>query len=379
MSEAVRLAGLRQGVPVFPAHGSELDRLRAVLDVLVSPKSDRPSEQWRRCVLRRMRELIQADEAALILWLPDGPEVYAEGINHSALEVYARGRGALDRDRAQEFGMEVWTLKQLWRAKGLEISGKEGTFGDVNRIRNTVGITLELPHHGAGVSIYLHQALPRSPALAKYRLTLLEALLPAFRTAFETHLRGSDALRQVASVAAVAGQALALYDMDGKELQMNPVMRRVLEQDPERGRLRGYLRDVAGAVLAALDNGKRTLPTARSDGTRREVATSMAAYRLRGNAVGADAQNRSTAVLVSLDRVAFKTPAPDALRARYRLTVRELQVASLLMHRFSNAEIARMLGISPHTARHHTENVLLKFGVRSRAAARRLISGEPAA
>jgi DNA-binding CsgD family transcriptional regulator len=82
---------------------------------------------------------------------------------------------------------------------------------------------------------------------------------------------------------------------------------------------------------------------------------------------------------VSLDRVAFKTPAPDSVRARYRLTVRELQVASLLMHRFSNAEIARMLGISPHTARHHTENVLLKFGVRSRAAARRLISCEPAA
>jgi DNA-binding CsgD family transcriptional regulator len=43
------------------------------------------------------------------------------------------------------------------------------------------------------------------------------------------------------------------------------------------------------------------------------------------------------------------------------------------MHRLSNAEIARMLSISPHTARHHTENVLAKVGVRSRDALRRAI------
>jgi DNA-binding CsgD family transcriptional regulator len=44
------------------------------------------------------------------------------------------------------------------------------------------------------------------------------------------------------------------------------------------------------------------------------------------------------------------------------------------MHRLSNNEIARMLSISPHTARHHTENVLAKLGVRSRKALRRLVS-----
>jgi len=44
-----------------------------------------------------------------------------------------------------------------------------------------------------------------------------------------------------------------------------------------------------------------------------------------------------------------------------------------LMHRLSNAEIARLLSISPHTARHHTENVLAKVGVRSREALRQAI------
>lgn len=49
------------------------------------------------------------------------------------------------------------------------------------------------------------------------------------------------------------------------------------------------------------------------------------------------------------------------MRARYGLTVRELQVASLLMLRLCNNEIARMLSISPHTDRHHTENVFAKL------------------
>jgi DNA-binding CsgD family transcriptional regulator len=33
----------------------------------------------------------------------------------------------------------------------------------------------------------------------------------------------------------------------------------------------------------------------------------------------------------------------------------------------SNASIATTLGVSEHTARHHTERVMVKLGVRSRA------------
>lgn len=59
--------------------------------------------------------------------------------------------------------------------------------------------------------------------------------------------------------------------------------------------------------------------------------------------------------------------SPPAQRPRsYRLTRREMEVASLLRLRRSNAEIARTLGISGHTARHHTESVLAKLGLHSR-------------
>lgn len=55
----------------------------------------------------------------------------------------------------------------------------------------------------------------------------------------------------------------------------------------------------------------------------------------------------------------------------FGLTSRETRVAELLARRCTNAEIAEDVGISRHTARHHTERVLGKLGVTSRAAVRR--------
>ena len=57
-----------------------------------------------------------------------------------------------------------------------------------------------------------------------------------------------------------------------------------------------------------------------------------------------------------------------------RLTPREHQVAVELSYGSSNRDIAQRLGLSVHTVRHHTERVLAKLRVRSRAAVgRRLV------
>ena len=55
------------------------------------------------------------------------------------------------------------------------------------------------------------------------------------------------------------------------------------------------------------------------------------------------------------------------LRQRYRLTRREVEVLPLLLLGQSNTEIAHTLRVSEHTARHHTERVLRKMHVHSRA------------
>jgi DNA-binding NarL/FixJ family response regulator len=57
------------------------------------------------------------------------------------------------------------------------------------------------------------------------------------------------------------------------------------------------------------------------------------------------------------------------LRLHYGLTARELEVAALLAQGRSNTAIAEALRISTHTARHHTQRILTKLDVHSRAEA----------
>jgi DNA-binding response OmpR family regulator len=70
-------------------------------------------------------------------------------------------------------------------------------------------------------------------------------------------------------------------------------------------------------------------------------------------------------------------PLDDAeLKERYGLTARQITVARLLSEGCSNAEIAKRLEMSYFTARNHTEQVLLKLGVSSRAAVGAIMYGK---
>jgi DNA-binding NarL/FixJ family response regulator len=70
-------------------------------------------------------------------------------------------------------------------------------------------------------------------------------------------------------------------------------------------------------------------------------------------------------------------PLDDAeLKERFGLTARQIAVARLLSEGCSNAEIAKRLEMSYFTARNHTEQVLLKLGVSSRAAVGAIMYGK---
>lgn len=70
--------------------------------------------------------------------------------------------------------------------------------------------------------------------------------------------------------------------------------------------------------------------------------------------------------IVILMQEGAKSICPDAARMHYKLTEREIEVASLLVDRHSNREIAELLGVTVSTAERHTENVLRKLGIASR-------------
>ena len=58
--------------------------------------------------------------------------------------------------------------------------------------------------------------------------------------------------------------------------------------------------------------------------------------------------------------------AAELTLGRFGLTRREAQIARLLARRATNREIAEQLNVSPHTVRHHVENIFWKLGIHSR-------------
>ena len=83
-----------------------------------------------------------------------------------------------------------------------------------------------------------------------------------------------------------------------------------------------------------------------------------------------------------LDDVRLRAPVEGAARdhdaepRRFGLTPREAAVAQLLARGEPNARVAELLGISPHTARRHTESVMLKLDAHNRAQVGAILRGE---
>jgi DNA-binding CsgD family transcriptional regulator len=102
----------------------------------------------------------------------------------------------------------------------------------------------------------------------------------------------------------------------------------------------------------------------------RHAATPKGSYELRATIV----ETPELAGIGPLILVAIATPrrtevpSVATLVARHGLTPREAEVALLLRQGKPNRAIAAALRITEHTARRHTERVLTKLGVSSRAA-----------
>jgi len=129
----------------------------------------------------------------------------------------------------------------------------------------------------------------------------------------------------------------------------------------DRGLLQEQVRDVVSNLPPSV------LQASSSDGPAvvRILAIGEERFRLVVDLLP-PGRNGDRLPIMTVERVADHDISEHALRDRYRLTRRESVVALLLARRRSNAEIAEELRISPHTARRHTENVMLKLNVTSR-------------
>ena len=159
-------------------------------------------------------------------------------------------------------------------------------------------------------------------------------------------------------------QHQALMTPAGTTVRVNRWLSELLRRVPD-GR---YLEEALGAYARSIADLR---PPCGCDGrgapATLQYQTATGPCLLWGWCVELDCYGLGRLVLMTVQPLDPDLPPDATIRALLGLTRKEVAVARLLAEGRSNAGVATALCISPHTARHHTENIMAKLRVRSRA------------
>ncbi|HEU5186070.1 MAG TPA: helix-turn-helix transcriptional regulator [Gemmatimonadaceae bacterium] len=340
----------------------ETHRFSGMLSLLLSPLAQQDAQVWRHDVARHLCELVGADDAALVIEQPEVTRIQAVHLDPAAIRAYQTHYAKVDLGlaRLRTLGVEVWSRRMLWDPDVLARSEYYNDFAIPHRLHDTIGLAVAVRAVQARVRAALFHHRPVSDlSMTRRQLQMLALVLPAFGTGISAHLRWNLWRSHLTAMLEDTDDPVALCDVSGRMVHENAALAHVL-----RGKCGPLVREtivaVARAVFAAVALGHV------DESIMRRVLAGSIDYEIRGTVVEPLASQLPMTILVTTTPHRVDTISAHDLRTRYNLTARELEVADLLRRRRSNTEIARALAISEHTARRHTENVLLKLGLHSR-------------
>lgn len=226
-----------------------------------------------------------------------------------------------------------------------------------------------VPFSAAGRRIPRLSRTPRAAAIIEGFSMMRISSAPSHSLSFLQAGQGSPSLAPFPEDGALLTRALdalreglVFYDLEERPLHANATLRRILSEQPDAEEIRREIRRFAESLGPLVR---------RSHGEDEELAvrdfrTSEGSYVLRGSFVRGEGGRGDGLLLVALEPAGAEFLSAEMLQARYSLTGKEVRVARLVTLGLSDAEIAAQLCISQHTARHHTEHLRQKLGVRSR-------------
>jgi DNA-binding CsgD family transcriptional regulator len=362
---------------VLTLTSADRQNLETAIRTLVSPLEHDDLDAWRSTVNRSCKALLGADIGSFVLPVEGKSSMYSEEFGSwvtQAFPVLAPRLPAVCIWR-QQVKVGVWCRETLYE-EFIEEYFRTAYYYEYivpARAFDAIGVTIPLAttiSSDTTAGLLFHHDREGGSPFGERGLDLLRLLKPAFEAGVHTHLRLARYRADLARLIDATGEAVLLLDAAGREAHRTPALVRLLDADVERERLIAEV----GAVGLALCGGGIGLVRAASSASR-EVTTRAGRYRIRATLTEQSPCRDETMVLVTVERVGARQPMTlEAMRGRFGLTKRQAQVAELIAAGRSNAEIARLLYISPHTAHHHTEQVLLKLDVHSRSEAARLLA-----
>lgn len=163
----------------------------------------------------------------------------------------------------------------------------------------------------------------------------------------------------------VLREGIVFFDLDERPVHANLPLLRILAEQPDAEEIRREIRRFTES-LGPLVRRRHGPEDGLEELAVRDFRTSEGTYLLRGSFVPADGEGQEGLLMVALEPAGAEFLSTELLQSRYGLTSREVRVARLLTLGLSDADVAGQLCISLHTARHHSEHLRQKLGVRTR-------------
>jgi DNA-binding CsgD family transcriptional regulator len=368
-----------------PAWGSVDQRqLTAAMSALLSPLSYDTRDDWFGAISREIRPLFRGESTLIAFasrnasghFSADAPELArrVESFTTSnAGEIHfddeVMEAGMVER---RERSMAVFTSALLDHLSGGQLR-KSLLYNEVSlRFGACVTYAVAVRGNDGEALLGVNAARARRDPLSAETLTLLSLLAAPFQAGFEILHRMEAAQTALETTVDLSSDGIAIYDgAKALELHRNPALVALLEAEPEASIVEDRVRTLARSLCAltrCADARTRVRTPARAIPAFDDVRTSTRQYTLRASFLPPFVFAREHVVLVAVERGGISLPSAKALQHAFGLTPREAQVALRLALGDSDAELARTLGVSPHTVRHHTERVFDKLQVRSRKA-----------
>ncbi|MDH5806037.1 MAG: helix-turn-helix transcriptional regulator [Gemmatimonadota bacterium] len=337
--------------------------------ILLRPLAFPTLNSWRQAVNESAKKLLGADKA--MFQMPTAPDsVYSDDYSNEAAVAYPAAAKEMNRladFNAKMLAFGVWSRRTMWQ--GFEREYYRSIYYNElivpNRAYDSIGMSARKPGTDLPAAVMLTHEHPTGRKFGRRGLQLLRLIHPAFEAGVQAYARLAQRKASLFSVIDGLSDGILIFDQTGKVAHQNPAASAILRHQPVRDLVDPVIRRVVRSLLDGMVRPQKHR-TPFSERARQIIETQKSLLEVNACYLGSDLLGDFTPVMITMRSKVVELPSREVLRGRFNLTDREAGIALLLANRRCNSEIAESLGISEHTARHHTERVLRKMGVKSR-------------
>jgi DNA-binding CsgD family transcriptional regulator len=352
---------------------NDLVRVETALTTLLSPLRYERLDQWRSAVRAAIEPLVGADKSTSVLHMEGEPLIQCDAADAPAYRDYMEYYIRLDTGfhvKRRELGLEVSHGGMLYDSATIFRSELYNDWVVRHGMLQPMAMAVDLPASPFPAVLSFHRGKESGLNAYEREMGILRLLLPAFKAGIFTCCQLAQHRAELAALVDRLPGAISVYDARGRLVHESSALAPLLSHEPQASRVRAEV-ESTGVLVAALGSRMRSkvrVPTI-AEPAQRELQTAGAHYVIRGSYVGQDLLPVPGVVIVWVETIGSSPLGGDEAGSHYGLTRRESQVAALMREGRSNAQVARMLGFTIHTARRHSERVLSKLEVHSRAEA----------